>query len=75
MGSTKHLKPHQFAVPEGQEPLGKSPMTVRLYASDHDAIKAMGKAGGLFVRNAIRKALEQRAYRHANTGPSSCEYE
>ncbi len=75
MGSVEHLRQHQYAVPEGQEPLGKSPLTVRLYASDHDTIKAMGKAGGLFVRNAIRQALEQRAHRHANTGPSSCEYE
>jgi hypothetical protein len=75
MGSVEHLKQHQYKVPAGQEPLGKSPMTVRLYESDHDAIKAMGKAGGAFVRAAVRKALEQRAYRHANTGPSSCEYE
>lgn len=71
MGSTKHLKPHQFSVPDGQEPLGKSPLTVRLYASDHDAIKAMGKAGGPFVRKAVRMLLQQRADRHANTGPSS----
>ena len=34
---------------------------MRLYASDHDAIKAMGKAGGPFVRNAIRKALQEQA--------------
>ena len=44
-------------MPVGQEPLGKSPLTVRLYASDHDAIKAMGKAGGPFVRAAVRQAL------------------
>ena len=61
VGSVEHLRQHQYAVPEGQEPLGKSPLTVRLYASDHDAIKAMGKAGGLFVRNAIRKALQEQA--------------
>ena len=71
MGSTKHLKPHQFSVPDGQELLGKSPLTVRLYASDHAAILAMGKAGGPFVRVAVRKVLQQRADRHANTGPSS----
>ena len=40
---------------------GQEPMTVRLYARDHDAIKAMGKAGGLFVRNAIRKAVQEQA--------------
>ena len=48
-------------MPEGQVPLGKSPLTVRLYASDQDAIKAMGKAGGLFVHNAIRKTLQEQA--------------
>ena len=36
-------------------------MTVRLYASDHDAIKAMGKAGGPVVRAAVRKALQEQA--------------
>ena len=61
MGSVEHLKQHQYRVPDGQEPLGKSPLTVRLYESDHDAIKAMGKAGGLFVREAVRKALIERA--------------
>ena len=61
VGSVQHLRQHQYSVPEGQEPLGKSPLTVRLHASDHDAIKAMGKAGGLFVRNAIRKALQEQA--------------
>ena len=34
-------------------------MTVRLYASDHDAINTMGKVGGLFVREAVRKAQQQ----------------
>ena len=58
MGSVEHLRQHQYAVPEGQEPLGKSPLSVRLYASDHDAIKAMGKAGGPFVRAAVREALQ-----------------
>ncbi len=59
MGSVKHLKPHQYSVPEGQEPLGKTPLTVRLYETDHEAIKAMGKAGGPFVRAVIRKALRE----------------
>ena len=59
MGSIEHLQQHQFSVPVGQEPLGKSPLTVRLYASDHDAIKAMGVAGGPFVRAAVRKALQE----------------
>ena len=71
MGSTKHLKPHQFAVPDGEEPLGKSPISIRLYASDDEVIRAMGKDGRLFVRKAVRLLLQQRAERHANTGPSS----
>ena len=61
MGSIEHLRQHQYSVPAGQEPLGKTPLTVRLYASDHDAIKAMGKAGGPFVRAAVRKALQDHA--------------
>ena len=61
VGSIEHLRKHQYRVPAGQEPLGQSPLTVRLYASDHDAIKAMGKAGGPFVRAAVRKALQDHA--------------
>ena len=71
MGSTKHLKPHQFSVPDGDEPLSKTPISIRLYASDDEAIRAMGKDGRLFVRKAVRMLLRQRADRHANTGPSS----
>ena len=72
MGSVEHLRQHQYAVPEGQEPLSRKP---RLYESDDAAVRAMGKADTKFVREAVRKALEHRAYRYANTGPSSCEYE
>ena len=61
VGSVEHLRQHQYSVPEGQEPLGKSPLTVRLYASDHDAVKAMGKTGGPFVRAAVRMALQGQA--------------
>jgi len=32
---------HQYSVPVGQKPLGKSSLTVRFNASNHDAIKAM----------------------------------
>ena len=71
MGSTKHLKPHQFAVPDGEEPLGKSPISIRLYASDDEVIRAMGKDGRLFVRKAVRLLLLQRADLHPNTGPNS----
>ena len=68
MGSTKHLKSHQFSVPEGNEPLGKKPISIRFYESDDEAIRSMGKDGRLFVRKAVRMLLQQRANRHANTG-------
>ena len=61
MGSIDHLRSHQYSVPDGQEPLGKSPLTVRLYVSDHDAIKAIDKAGGPFVRPAEHQALRDHA--------------
>ncbi|MDC0303123.1 hypothetical protein OAL13_00720 [bacterium] len=71
MPSVEHLKQHQYQVAEGDEPLGKKPISIRLYASDDEAIRAMGKDGRLFVRKAVRMLLRQRADRHANTGPSS----
>ena len=45
-------------------------MTVRLNASDHDAINAMGKVGGLFVREAVRKAQQQQAQQLQSPPPS-----
>lgn len=71
MGSVEHLQKHQYKVPAGQEPLSKKPIGVRLYESDDEAVRAMGKAGTRFVREAVRMLLKQRADRHANTGPSS----
>ena len=61
MGAIDHLRSHQYSVPDVREPLGKSPLTVRLYVSDHDAIKAIGKAGSPFVRPAARQALRDHA--------------
>ena len=57
MGSVEHLRQHQYKVPEGQEPLSKKPLAIRLYQSDDDAIRAMGKAGSQFVRDAVHQAL------------------
>jgi len=74
VGSAEHLRQHQYSVPEGQEPLSKKHVGVRLYESNDEAIRTMGKAGTKFAREAVRRALEHRAHRHANTGPSSCEY-
>ena len=61
MGAIDNLRSHQYSVPDVREPLGKSPLTVRLYFSDHDAIQAIGKAGGPFVRPAERQALRDHA--------------
>ena len=57
MGSVEHLRQHQYKVPEGQEPLSKKPVAIRLYRSDDDAIRAMGKAGSQFIRDAVHQAL------------------
>lgn len=59
MPSTEHLKAHQYAVPKGQEPLSKKPISVRLYESDDLLIRAKGNEAGLFVRNAVRLALQK----------------
>ena len=57
MGSVKHLHQHQYKVPDGQEPLSKKPIGVRLYESDDAAVRAMGKDGTQFVREAVHQAL------------------
>ena len=59
LGSVEHLKQHQYTVPEGQEPLSKKPLAVRLYQSDDDAIRSMGKDGSQFVRDAVRSELQR----------------
>ena len=53
MGSVKHLKQHQYSIPDGQEPLGQTPLIVRFYESDHETVKAIGKAGCPFVHAVI----------------------
>lgn len=55
MGSTEHLGQHQFQV-EGDEPLAKTPLSVRLYVSDDEQVRAMPDRG-VFIRNAVRRAL------------------
>ena len=57
MGDTTHLGPHQFRS-EGSEPLAKTPLSVRLYASDDEAVRDMTDKGQ-FVRDAVRAALQQ----------------
>ena len=50
-----HLKQHRFEV-EGQEPLGKDPISVRVYAEDDAAIRAMDDRGQ-YIRELIKKDL------------------
>jgi hypothetical protein len=59
MGDTTHLEPHQFRT-EGPEHLAKTPLSVRLYASDDELVRAMADKG-LFVRDAVRAALQRQA--------------
>ena len=61
VGSVEHLQQHMYKVPAGQEPLSKKPVGVRLYQSDDEAVRAMGKDGTRFVREAVRAALQQQA--------------
>tara|TARA_B100001964_G_C13793305_1_gene405465 strand:+ start:123 stop:314 length:192 start_codon:yes stop_codon:yes gene_type:complete len=57
MPSAQHLQQHQYTVAPGAEPLAKRPLSLRLYANDDAAVRAMEKAGRLFVRQAVRDAL------------------
>ena len=50
-----HLKQHRFEI-DGQEPLGKDPITVRLYEADDAAIRAMDDRGR-YIRELIKKDL------------------
>jgi len=56
--SADHLKQHQFKV-AGKEALSKKPFVVRLYASDDEVVKSMGKTGALFIRDAVREKLDR----------------
>lgn len=58
MGSTDHLQPHQYRVGDGAERLGAKPITVRLYASDDELVRAM-QDRGQFIRDAVRAALQR----------------
>lgn len=58
MGSTEHLGQHQFQV-EGDERLAKTPLSVRLYASDDEQVRTMSDRGQ-FIRDAVRRALLRR---------------
>ena len=64
MGSVEHLKQHQYKMPAGQVPLSKKPLAIRLYQSDDDAIRAMGKAGKKFVRDEVSGELLRHVAAH-----------
>ncbi|CAI8420128.1 MAG: Uncharacterised protein [Synechococcus sp. MIT S9220] len=50
-----HLKQHRFEV-EGSERLSERPISVRVYAEDDDAIRAMDDRGQ-YIRDLIKKDL------------------
>ena len=58
MPSADHLEQHRFTQ-AGDEPLAKQPISLRLYASDDVAVRAMGKDARLFIREAVRLHLER----------------
>lgn len=60
VGSTDHLQTHQYRVEDGAERLGAQPVSVRLYASDDELVRAM-KDRGQFIRDAVRAALQRLA--------------
>ena len=67
----EQLRDHNFTV-AGDEPLSKKPASVRLYQSDDEILRPLGKDMAIFIREAVRERLQRRAARHANTGPGSC---
>ena len=66
----EQLREFNFTV-KGDEPLASKPAAVRLYQSDDDVLRPLGKDMAVFIREAVRERLQRRAARHANTGPSS----
>lgn len=54
----EHLKGKGFTV-QGDEPLSKKPISVRLYQADDDQLRPLGKAFAAFIREAVREKLER----------------
>ena len=54
------LRDHNFTV-AGDEPLSKKPASVRLYESDDEILRPLGKDMAVFIREAVRERLQRRA--------------
>ena len=54
----EQLREFNFTV-EGDEPLAKKPASVRLYQSDDDELRPLGKQMAVFIREAVREKLNR----------------
>ena len=54
----EQLKGKAFTV-QGDEPLSKKPISVRLYQADDDELRPLGKQFAVFIREAVREKLER----------------
>ena len=52
------LREFNFTV-KGDEPLSSKPASVRLYQSDDDQLRPLGKQMAVFIRNAVREKLNR----------------
>lgn len=54
----EQLREFNFTV-KGDEPLAKKPAAVRLYQSDDDELRPLGKQMAVFIRDAVREKLRR----------------
>ena len=54
----EQLREFNFTV-KGDEPLSSKPAAVRLYQSDDDQLRPLGKQMAVFIRNAVREKLNR----------------
>ena len=54
----EQLREFNFTV-KGDEPLAKKPSAVRLYQSDDDELRPLGKQMAVFIREAVREKLRR----------------
>lgn len=54
----EQLKGKSFTI-QGDEPLSKKPISVRLYQTDDDQLRPLGKQFAVFIREAVREKLQR----------------
>ena len=59
----EQLREFNFTV-KGDEPLAKKPASVRLYQSDDDELRPLGKQMAVFIREAVREKLNRQREGH-----------